>query len=243
MDKTVIRLVREPPEHLQHLLDLLHLFAHRNQNQHRRSIWWRSFSTLRRNLNKVVDDIECLRHVPATHSERVKKKAEDKQTSLHLQQQLQHWQDVMVAKWFQAFSQVVADGRFAVLGLVLTAVLSDVSRILGIISAYEGLAQAEVEKVLDKFAKETWDGAAMSKQLGTVLPSFEANEDVGELVARSSVARGLSESPSLAHKEPDPPTSRQLPPKRKPDEERSAARKSKKRRKGNAIDDLFSGLG
>lgn len=38
-----------------HILDG---FAHRNKNQHRGTKWWASFATLRRNLHKLLPDLE-----------------------------------------------------------------------------------------------------------------------------------------------------------------------------------------
>ena len=69
-------------EALQHLSDILHLFHHRNKNQHRRSIWWRHFSNFRRQLDALVGEISGLLEVPNTHLERTRKKVKDKEMRL-----------------------------------------------------------------------------------------------------------------------------------------------------------------
>ncbi|KAF2768475.1 hypothetical protein EJ03DRAFT_257773, partial [Teratosphaeria nubilosa] len=140
---------------LQHLSDLLHIFHHRNKNQHRRSTWWRHFSIFRRQLTCLGNEMTSLHEVPTTHLEKTKKKFRDQQIRKQLDQRIPFWQDVMVARWQHAFSQIAADGRFSVLGLVLLATLAEACRITGITAAIEDLGQAEVEKVLAKFAEES----------------------------------------------------------------------------------------
>ncbi|GAB1729548.1 hypothetical protein NU195Hw_g183t1 [Hortaea werneckii] len=134
------------------------------------------------------------------------------------------------------------------LGLTLIAVLSEVCRIARITMAYEAAGQAEMEKALEKFAEEGWEGHDPE----TVEPRF-GKEDIGEIISRDQVdddaedhslstkngrSRALQPSPE-PHKNPThagkPASKRGTP---------DAARPSKKKRKkGNAIDDLFSGLG
>ncbi len=131
---------------LQHLSGLLYLFHHRNKNQHRRSIWWRHFSTFRRQLNNLVSEVQSLHEVPTTHLQRSKKKAQDLETKDLVSKRIEFWIDVLVPKWHSTFSQIVTDGRFAVLGLVLIAVLAQACQITGINAGFNEAEVALIEE-------------------------------------------------------------------------------------------------
>jgi len=169
-------------ESLENLSHLLHLFYYRNKNQHRRSIWWRHFSTFRRQLQKLLQDIKLINEVPATHLERIRKRSKDLEIQINISRRLQFWQTTLVAKWHHAFTQLIADARFAQLGLVLLATLAQTCRVTGIIAALEDMGQAEMEKVLYQFAAEERadEIKETSKQLGH-------EEDIGEIVARDDI--------------------------------------------------------
>ena len=230
-EEQVIKFSKDDQGSLQHLSDLLHLFNHRNINQHRRSVWWRHFAVFRRHLNSIVEDVRKLNEVPTSHLERARKKAKDTETQMKLSQRLDLWQDLLVPKWQNAFSQVVADQRWAVLGVVLTAVLAQTCHIVGITTAYEDMGRFVVEKVLHEFGKEHW------KDEEKMQAAFNGNEDdAGEVVARDELvsipsevkARTVDSSVRTQEWLSDPFAG----PKPRP----------AKRKKGNAIDDLFSGL-
>lgn len=216
-------------ETLQHLSNLLHLFHHRSKNQHRHSIWWRHFSIFRQQLKKLITEITALKETPTTHLARTKKKFQDVETKRRIDQRLAFWRDVTVCKWQRSFSQIVADGRFSVLGLVLLAVLAEVCRIVGITAELEELGQAEVEKVLEIFAAEAWSDedavAERHEDVGQVVRRDEATDDATKAVLQEPVAdntkkRALTEC-----------------------SEQLVKKKKTRRKKANAIDDLFSGLG
>ena len=98
------------------LQNLLHLFYHRNKNQHRRSIWWRSFASFRREVGHLLDDADrwmaatsdlskgvwpkgakgmkarmALAEKHATHKPQLERKME---------QRLSWWADSLVEKWW-----------------------------------------------------------------------------------------------------------------------------------------------
>lgn len=89
----------------------------------------------------------------------------------------------MVPKVQHAFSQLTADGRFAVLGLMLSAALGSVSRIVGLLHVYEELGEEETRKVLDEFAAEGW---GEDEGLGVLVPrkTEKTAEDLGEVLKR-----------------------------------------------------------
>ncbi|RMX73593.1 hypothetical protein D0869_13444 [Hortaea werneckii] len=241
------RISKESEESVERLANLLHLFHHRNKNQHRRSIWWRSFQIFRRQINAYLADVKLLNESPTTHLERTKKKARDPETTLAILRRVDCWQDIMVPRWQRSFSQVVADGRFSMLGLTLIAVLSEVCRIARITLAYEETGQAEVEKALEKFTEEGWEGHdtdASEQKFG--------KEDMGEAISRDQMDEAedhsvpTSDATIKASLPPSKPQEASAPvakPASKRDTPDLSRPTKKKRKKGNAIDDLFSGLG
>jgi hypothetical protein len=230
---------RENEQSLRHVADILHLFHFRNKNQHRHSLWWRSFSTFRQQLNRLLQDISLLTDVPATHLERARKKAQDLKSRARIQQRLTFWQNVLLTKWQHAFSQLVADGRFAVLGVVLIASLAQICAITGLIATLEQLGQAEVEKVFEEFAKEDW-GLAPESSRSTRC------EDLGQVVAREPILRHHSSAtvchavlPAQHDFSLDTRSLIQMQRREQPSPEK---RQAKKRKKGDAIDELFGAL-
>ncbi|CAD0109879.1 unnamed protein product [Aureobasidium uvarum] len=167
---------------LQHLHTLMHLLHHRNHNQHRRSTWYRHFNIFRRHVGTVLEHLKTLAHVPTTNLARHKKKAEDEALRLRIQQTVSFWRDVLVPKAQHAFGQLIADGRFAVLGVVLMAILGHVCRVFGLISVYEELGEEETIKAIEVFAAEGW---AEDEGLGVLVPrEGEKREDLGEVLTR-----------------------------------------------------------
>jgi ribonuclease MRP protein subunit RMP1 len=47
-----------PTEELISINQILHLTHHRNKNQHRLAKWWKEFSLLRRNMAKLLTELE-----------------------------------------------------------------------------------------------------------------------------------------------------------------------------------------
>lgn len=125
-----------------------------------------------------------LDHVPTSNLARHKKKAEDEGLRLRIQQTVSFWRDVLVPKAHHAFGQLIADGRFAVLGVVLMAILGHVCRIFGLISVYDEIGEEETRKAIEEFAAEEWGN---DEGLG-VLVSREAEkkEDLGEILTREN---------------------------------------------------------
>ncbi|TKA78590.1 hypothetical protein B0A55_03876 [Friedmanniomyces simplex] len=248
MEGTGSRITKEELSNIRHLSDILHLFHHRNNNQHRRSTWWRPFSLFRKQLRTFLVRLETLNEAPTTHLARTKKRDQDQQTRIQIQQSLVFWRDVLVPKWQHAFSQLAANGRFAVLGLVLLSTLAEVCRTVGITAAFEDLGQAEVEKVLERFAEEGWEGR---DDVG--LPTSNGqSEDIGEVLTREAASFDVQSTRPIteatvgerqASKQRAAPTSKRNVLKRSKSSIDSPAKTRKKSKKADAIDDLFSGLG
>lgn len=230
-----LKFSKNDQEALQHLSDVLHLFHHRNKNQHRRSIWWRHFSVFRRQLNKLLEEVNSLNEVPQTHLERIRKKTRDQETSSNISERLDLWQNVLVTKWQNSFSQIIADGRFAVLGLVLIAVLAQTCQITGITTKLEDIGQDEVEKVLKRFGEEDWEAESEVERGRTA-----DGEDIGVAILRDAHQnedrKGENLPAVLPKNDTDSASQSGI-------STRASKPAKKKRKRGDAIDDLFSNLG
>ncbi|KAF7193738.1 Ribonuclease MRP protein subunit RMP1 [Pseudocercospora fuligena] len=228
------QITQENLSNLQHLSDLLHLFHHRNKNQHRHSHWYKHFNTFRRQLQSLLSDLDSLNSIPRTNTSRVeKRKNVDPKLISRTQQRLEFWRDVMFTKWQFAFSQIIADGRFSVLGVFLYSCLAEVGKVTGVVGMLDDLGDVEVEKVFKDFAEteKDWDeGTPLRREDEGVVVR---REDNGEVVRREDAAqdleaKGVEEVPN------------KVKISRKRVAETTNAKPKKKRKKGgNAIDDIF----
>ncbi|KAJ9643054.1 RNase MRP subunit [Coniosporium tulheliwenetii] len=117
--------------------DLLHLLAHRNKNQHRRSTWWRHLSHFRSELRLLVGELEAL-----------SANLGDAKTREMVAARVGRWRDALVPRWYFAFSQLTAGTQFAAIGVALLAMLASVARQTGITAAYAVMpVEGEVEVV------------------------------------------------------------------------------------------------
>jgi hypothetical protein len=231
---------QEDEQSLRHIADILHLFHFRNKNQHRHSSWWRSFSMFRQQLNRLLEDIFLLTDAPATHLARARKKAQNLKNRTRIQQRLTFWQSVLLTKWWHVFSQLVADGRFAVLGVVLLASLAQVCAINGLTADLEQLGQAEVEKVLEEFAKEEWG-------LGQHFTELEKeDEDLGHVVDREDLSQpqqaSISDCGEKAAERKEIAKSTSIIRTKYSLTSQPTATREKRRKRRDAIDDLFNVL-
>ncbi|KAI9689568.1 MAG: hypothetical protein M1822_010220 [Bathelium mastoideum] len=258
-------------QELKQLQDLLHLFHHRNKNQHRRSIWWRSFDSFRREIRSLLNEVA--RWTTATADLRKgtwpsgakgvktrmalaqKNAARKPQLELRMQQRLSWWAEHLVEKWWIAFTHILALNQFAQLGLFLVAALARCAHLTGLTAALEQLADDETEALLTRFATEETPEIFGAGETSNV-------EDVGEVLQRSadetpvqsqdagtiSSRAGAIDDRQLDETSPSEALSRE-----KQSNSRKRNRNStsstrppfpmkKKRGAGDAIEDLFSGI-
>jgi hypothetical protein len=264
-----LSLSKESIDKLVHLTTLLHLFHHRNHNQHRRSIWWRHFCLFRRELSQFTAHLASLHSAPTTHLARAQKKTRDIAILATTEKRMTFWRDVLVSKWHHAFSQLVADGRFAVLGLILMAILGEVCALTGITGVLEEMGQIEFERVLEDFGREEWGlekaglgGKIEGEDQGEVVLRGEEPEEpkaetvmkpkkkpksvIAEIRAASSPAndaesREADDATTVPAVSSPAPKSDSKRAREKPTKDLKPAKPSKKKRKkGDAIDDLFN---
>nr|OQO03413.1 hypothetical protein B0A51_18055 [Rachicladosporium sp. CCFEE 5018] len=240
---------------LTHFSSLLHLFHHRNKNQHRRSIWYRHFSIFHRQLTKLLNLYAMATASPTTHTERAKHKARLPELQTRITQTLDFWQDVLVPKWAHAFAQLIADGQFAVLGMILTGMLAGVCGLLGVNArlekagvAIEEAEQAEMVKVEHDAIVGKVPGPASKKPTGNDdddlgvrlerVPS-DAVSALEPVTVRQSDGSNVEQRAPVASLQSSQGHVKSM----KSDSPRPAIKSIKKKRKrGDAIDDLFGGL-
>lgn len=141
---------------------LNNLFA-RNRNQHRRSHWWKNLHAFRKQLTLLLSEMESGRK-----SERPAK----------IEARLKYWDEKCVHVWYCQFSQLIAVGPFAMLGLVMMASVARLCRITGITTAYEEIASTDIRGVLSAS-----DELALSDEFGNVIDE-EPEWDEGVVIAR-----------------------------------------------------------
>ncbi|KAF2823932.1 hypothetical protein CC86DRAFT_62004 [Ophiobolus disseminans] len=159
---TATTLLNAPPHDIAMLHDvheLLNKLFIRNKNQHRRSHWWKSLHAFRKQLGLLLHDLEA-------------KKKDDV-----VEARLVFW-DGCVHAWYYQFSQLVAVGSFAMLGLVMMASVARVCRIVGITDVYEEIASADIQGVLSAN-----DELALANEFSSVLDRDE-EWDEGVVVSR-----------------------------------------------------------
>ncbi|KAH9872651.1 hypothetical protein J1614_005045 [Plenodomus biglobosus] len=154
---------------LQDIHDLLNKIFVRNRNQHRRSHWWKSLHAFRKQIGLLLADLDSKK------SERAEK----------LEARLRYWDNKCIHMWYYQFSQLVAVGPFAMLGLVMMASVARVCRISGITAVYEEIASGDVQGVLSAS-----DELTLAEEFGGVLEDGE-EWDEGVIVARGEEDEGL----------------------------------------------------
>lgn len=233
---------------LEHLSTLLHLFHHRNKNQHRHSIWYRHFSTLRQQLNRLLSELTTLNFQPKTHLEKAKKKVQDPITQSRLRRRLDFWRDILLPKWQHAFSQLIAHRQFAVLGVVLMAIVAEICGVVGITGELEEIGEREVRRVIEEFGREEWVGEESGMPVERDAP-LGSQEDVGEVIGRGEEDAGVGESVAVKGGETETPpetaedeTTKNLEKssgKKRRDFYASKPKKKRKKSGSNVIDDIF----
>lgn len=146
----------------------------------------------------------------------------------------------------RAFSTVVADNQFAVLGVVLLSILADLASVLRIrLDSLPGGSFPRASVLAEK--KEEKGEATDATDQGAREATPVASEDVGEVVYRGKdtpvSAEGSESTPSAAI---DAGPAGAMKKKKKKEkgklEDESAVPKKKSRKTKNTIDDLFNGV-
>ncbi|KAF2654718.1 hypothetical protein K491DRAFT_568065, partial [Lophiostoma macrostomum CBS 122681] len=134
---------------LRDVLALLNSLFTRNRNQHRRSTWFKSLQQFRKQLGLLLDELDG----------KSGKTKEEKLT-----RRLVHWDESCIHHWYLHYTQLVAIGSFAMLGLVLMACVARVCKITGITDVYEQIRSDDMHMVMGMM-----DDGAVEEELGSLL--------------------------------------------------------------------------
>lgn len=168
---TATALLASPPherEMLHDIHELLNKLFARNRNQHGRAHWWKSLFAFRKQIALLLQEL---------------KRSKKAERETKVEARLRYWDEKCIHQWYYQFSQLVAVGPFAMLGLVMMASVARVCRITGITAVYEEIASADVQGVLSAS-----DELSMAEEFGGVLDEDD-EWDEGIVIQR---ARGDS---------------------------------------------------
>ncbi|CZT46210.1 uncharacterized protein RSE6_06609 [Rhynchosporium secalis] len=219
-----------PLQELTSISQLLHLTHHRNKNQHRLAKWWKAFSVLRRQVGRLVAEVETLERAVkfssgASLGEKSRKKG--------IRKQLEKEEES------KAFSNVIADNQYAALGLMIMATLARVQTLLKSLEKESESESENGDPDLPPSAAKGLDAESVDIARGT---------DLGEVVSREDVV-DMEEDDGVDIKKLKKKKKRRERVEDEGEAESAAGvaatpakRPKKKRKKGDAFDDLFAGL-
>jgi ribonuclease MRP protein subunit RMP1 len=233
---------------LSRLIDVLYI---RNKNQHRRSAWWKHFNIFRKQLKALT--ISELQQASGGTSKSVE---DTKHVPLRVagERRVDVWVNNLIGAWHAAFTQLLAERRFANLGVVLLAILGRTCWLVGATEKMMEMGRSELVAALESSmpapdstkaelqvnredlstAKEIMDDVDMGEVI--------SREDINESEAEDTVFFDAVESPSQLTKKVE---------KRKPDETPKSGKRKiqkpesnrKRKRAKHEIDDIFASFG
>jgi ribonuclease MRP protein subunit RMP1 len=162
-----------PNAELTSISHTLHLFHHRNHNQHRLAKWYKSFSQLRRHISKLILELETLDTSILYSSEESKYVQAARETVEDRVEFMRTW---LEERWYVSFSNLVADNQYAAMGLFLLGTLARVRTLIG------GLGR---ERVGDEEVVE--EAVGMEIEKGGLGIEREETYDFGEVVRREDL--------------------------------------------------------
>lgn len=126
-------------------LDVIHLLYHRNRNQHRRSIWWKHFSMLKRRSNLVVQLIR------------------ESQPELIIENHVKFILHKLIPRAYYLFHGILTQGQYVTLGLALIAILG---RLFTILNQSFLEREAQVKDFKGSQCVDLVDGASNGENIG-----------------------------------------------------------------------------
>lgn len=134
-------------DELKGLGEMLQRIFVRNKNQHRRSHWWKALKGFKRELGLVLGELAALQATTNTSTSTSNSKPA---LTRRLEARLRVLGEEKMHAWYMTFTQLVAAGQFAPVGLVLMAAAARAAKLLGVTDVYEEIASADMRAVLDR---------------------------------------------------------------------------------------------
>ncbi|KAL1889786.1 Ribonuclease MRP protein subunit rmp1 [Sporothrix stenoceras] len=169
-------------DRLEEIRVMLHGLHRLHKNQHRVSTyWWPAFGQLRRHVRRLEEDVIPLKSMVKEGAGEMEPIDEEKRAI----ERARSVREDFVPKAYLAFSRLVADRRFAQLGLLLMGILAQVHTTLrwvsGDLATKKRRSDNENEED-DNNEDLAEDGAVESGALE--VPSDNLEDDLGEVIAR-----------------------------------------------------------
>ncbi|KAM0820808.1 hypothetical protein AB5N19_06628 [Seiridium cardinale] len=200
---------------LQPLVAILAGFNHRNKNQHRHARWWAAFNSLRRNVIRLISELEVAAQKAQKSSGSGKKRrregkdADGEGKGDGVAERARWMRDYAVPEAYLPFSQLAADNQFAVLGIVLLGVLASVRdacvQLVG--EADPEVAATERPSVVSEpvvMARENTTKPGDGKT-GFAMAAAEEVADSGQVVSREEIAAAIDTQSAKAVQPVDEP--------------------------------------
>ena len=183
---------------------------------------------LRRHVAKLIAELELFTQYTAL-SPRSKKTLASRED---VERRAAFLGDVLIGRCYAAFGGLVADNQYAALGLMLVGCLARVGRVVG------GL-RGEV-KVSERVEGGSLEGEGKDQDLGEVVSREEAASEEATKVQNTEEGE---DNVALKRSKPEKRSVMADETKNSAGEDSTATKcPKKKRKKGDAFDDLFSGL-
>ncbi|RKF56454.1 putative ribonuclease mrp protein subunit rmp1 [Golovinomyces cichoracearum] len=160
---------------LQSAYNILHLTHHRNKNQHRLSKWYKSFGQLRRQMSKLMLELENFKRAQSISSGSENKYVSHARRNFELR--IDFIRARLIPKCYLAFSNLIADNQYAVLGLMLMGTLASVKNIMQMLIPEEEKNEKEEKEITSPNNLNQYVSA--SRQL-----TNQSNDDLGEILPR-----------------------------------------------------------
>ncbi|KAK6078539.1 hypothetical protein SCUP234_06162 [Seiridium cupressi] len=257
---------------LQPLVAILAGFNHRNKNQHRHARWWAAFNSLRRNVSRLISELEiAAQKAQKSSGSGKKRKREGKDADGEgregaVEERAKWMRDYAVPEAYLPFSQLAADNQFAVLGIVLLGVLASVRE-----ACVQLVGEADPEIATTEMPSVVSEPVVMARgdttkpgggKTGFAMAAAEEVADSGQVVSREEIAAAIDTQSAKAVQPVDEPLMKR---KRRDvadtvatkSAEKSSSdggkaiekldkaskdKKKKKKKKGDEFDALFSSL-
>lgn len=144
-------------DELKGLGEMLQRIFVRNKNQHRRSHWWKALKGFKRELGLVLGELAALQaatSISTSTSTSTSNSNSKPALTRRLEARLRVLGEEKMHAWYMTFTQLVAAGQFAPVGLVLMAAAARAAKLLGVTDVYEEIASADMRAVLDRFSAD-----------------------------------------------------------------------------------------
>jgi ribonuclease MRP protein subunit RMP1 len=165
-----------PKSELLSISQTLHLFHHRNQNQHRLAKWYKSLTQLRSHISRLILELETLDTALTYSSEESKYVQAARETVEDRVKFMRTW---LEERAYVAFSNLVADNQYAAMGLFLLGTLARVRTLTGPLGRERGGDEDKDEAVEEV--------AGMGIEKGRLGIEREETYDFGEVVRREDL--------------------------------------------------------